>query len=74
MARPRPCWESSKLASGAMENPAPQRSTTRASETASAPATGEGARVALAHDYLLVMRGAERTFAAMCDTTPTRRS
>ncbi len=26
-----------------------------------------GARVALAHDYLLVMRGAERTFAAMAD-------
>lgn len=27
-------------------------------------------RVALAHDYLLVMRGAERTFAAMCDMWP----
>jgi glycosyltransferase involved in cell wall biosynthesis len=26
-----------------------------------------GARVALAHDYLLVMRGAERTFAAIAD-------
>lgn len=26
-----------------------------------------GARVSLAHDYLLVMRGAERTFAAMAD-------
>jgi glycosyltransferase involved in cell wall biosynthesis len=28
---------------------------------------GQPARVALAHDYLLVMRGAERTFAAMSD-------
>jgi glycosyltransferase involved in cell wall biosynthesis len=27
-------------------------------------------RVALAHDYLLVMRGAERTFAAMADVWP----
>ena len=27
-------------------------------------------RVALAHDYLLVMRGAERTFAAMADLDP----
>jgi len=27
-------------------------------------------RVALAHDYLLVMRGAERTFAAICDMFP----
>jgi glycosyltransferase involved in cell wall biosynthesis len=28
-------------------------------------------RVALAHDYLLVMRGAERTFAAIADLYPT---
>lgn len=28
------------------------------------------AQVVLAHDYLLVMRGAERTFAAMCDAYP----
>ncbi len=28
------------------------------------------ASVALAHDYLLVMRGAERTFAAICDLYP----
>src|SRR4029077_16671550 len=28
------------------------------------------ARVTLAHDYLLVLRGAERTFAAMADLYP----
>ena len=31
---------------------------------------GQPARVALAHDYLLVMRGAERTFAAIADLYP----
>src|SRR5262252_5974649 len=30
-------------------------------------AAGAGARVAVAHDYLLVMRGAERTFAAIAE-------
>jgi lipopolysaccharide/colanic/teichoic acid biosynthesis glycosyltransferase/glycosyltransferase involved in cell wall biosynthesis len=30
----------------------------------------DGASVALVHDYLLVMRGAERTFAAMADCFP----
>ena len=29
--------------------------------------------LALIHDYLLVLRGAERTFAAMADIWPTRR-
>lgn len=33
-------------------------------------ATRENARVALAHDYLLVMRGAERTFAAIAELYP----
>ena len=28
------------------------------------------ARLALVHDYLLVLRGAERTFAAMADVWP----
>lgn len=32
--------------------------------------TAESRRAVLAHDYLLVMRGAERTFAAMCDLWP----
>ncbi|HEX7247669.1 MAG TPA: glycosyltransferase, partial [Actinomycetota bacterium] len=32
--------------------------------------TSAGAPVALAHDYLLVMRGAERTFHAMADVWP----
>lgn len=32
---------------------------------------GRAARVTLAHDYLLVMRGAERTFAVMADLYPT---
>ena len=32
-----------------------------------APQTGSRERVTLVHDYLLVMRGAERTFAAMAD-------
>jgi len=35
--------------------------------SASQPASAPGPRVALAHDYLLVMRGAERTFAAMAE-------
>lgn len=34
------------------------------------PAYDEPGRVALAHDYLLVMRGAERTFAAMAEVWP----
>src|SRR5689334_18111399 len=36
------------------------------------PRAGEaaGARTALVHDYLLVMRGAERTFAAMAEAWP----
>ena len=34
-------------------------------------ATPSDARVVLAHDYLLVMRGAERTFAAMADLYET---
>jgi len=29
-----------------------------------------GARVALVHDFLLDLRGAERVFAAICDTWP----
>lgn len=33
-------------------------------------AAGAAARVTLAHDYLLVMRGAERTFAAMAEMYP----
>ncbi|MBA3809950.1 MAG: glycosyltransferase [Solirubrobacterales bacterium] len=33
-------------------------------------ATGAAARVTLAHDYLLVMRGAERTFAAIAEMYP----
>jgi glycosyltransferase involved in cell wall biosynthesis len=39
---------------------------------ASSPATLDAidVRVALAHDYLLVMRGAERTFAAMAELYP----
>ncbi len=37
-------------------------------QTATAPAAAT--RVTLAHDYLLVMRGAERTFAAMGDMYP----
>jgi glycosyltransferase involved in cell wall biosynthesis len=32
--------------------------------------TDDGLRVTLAHDYLLVLRGAERTFAAMADAYP----
>lgn len=36
--------------------------------TASPPA--EAPRVVLVHDYLLVMRGAERSFAAICDLWP----
>jgi len=38
----------------------------------SSPATFQGPepRLTLAHDYLLVMRGAERTFAAMADLYP----
>jgi glycosyltransferase involved in cell wall biosynthesis len=34
------------------------------------PSSGNGLSVALAHDYLLVMRGAERTFAAIADLYP----
>ncbi len=34
------------------------------------PATAPGPSVALAHDYLLVMRGAERTFAAIAELYP----
>src|SRR4029077_3389261 len=34
---------------------------------AHAPQPGSGERVTLVHDYLLVMRGAERTFAAIAD-------
>lgn len=34
------------------------------------PGASAGARIVLAHDYLLVMRGAERTFAAMADLYP----
>jgi glycosyltransferase involved in cell wall biosynthesis len=34
---------------------------------ASQPPSAPGRRVALAHDYLLVMRGAERTFAAIAE-------
>jgi glycosyltransferase involved in cell wall biosynthesis len=34
------------------------------------PQARAGERVALVHDYLLVMRGAERTFAAMADLYP----
>jgi glycosyltransferase involved in cell wall biosynthesis len=35
-----------------------------------ASAAAPGTRLTLAHDYLLVMRGAERTFAAMADLYP----
>ena len=35
-----------------------------------ASSPGDGAPVALVHDYLLVMRGAERTFAAIADRWP----
>ncbi len=35
-----------------------------------ADSQAQGANVALVHDYLLVMRGAERTFAAMADCWP----
>ena len=35
--------------------------------SASQPPSAPGPRVALAHDYLLVMRGAERTFAAIAE-------
>jgi glycosyltransferase involved in cell wall biosynthesis len=38
--------------------------------SAAGQAAGPSPRVALAHDYLLVMRGAERTFAAMADHYP----
>lgn len=38
--------------------------------SASAPGSPDDPRVILVHDYLLVMRGAERTFAAMCDLFP----
>jgi glycosyltransferase involved in cell wall biosynthesis len=38
-----------------------------ASEPDAGPAPSLDARVALAHDYLLVMRGAERTFAAIAE-------
>lgn len=34
------------------------------------PAAYQGSPLSLAHDYLLVMRGAERTFAAMADLYP----
>ncbi|MHB8233138.1 MAG: glycosyltransferase [Solirubrobacteraceae bacterium] len=37
---------------------------------AESPQGGTGERVALVHDYLLVMRGAERTFSAMADLYP----
>lgn len=36
-----------------------------------APQPSGSGQVALAHDYLLVLRGAERTFAAMCDMWPS---
>ena len=36
----------------------------------STPAAPDSQRVAVAHDYLLVMRGAERTFAAIADLYP----
>jgi glycosyltransferase involved in cell wall biosynthesis len=39
----------------------------RADHTSSAPVTPGGEQVTIAHDYLLVMRGAERTFAAIAD-------
>ncbi len=38
--------------------------------SASAPLSGAPPRIAIAHDYLLVMRGAERTFAAVADLYP----
>src|SRR5664280_268992 len=40
---------------------------TRPEVSRAPPPHFSGERVALAHDYLLVMRGAERTFAAMAD-------
>ena len=46
-----------------------QRNTEQASGNTEQPSghAGAHARIALAHDYLLVMRGAERTFAAIAD-------
>jgi glycosyltransferase involved in cell wall biosynthesis len=41
-----------------------------AADTATDPHSTAAARVALAHDYLLVMRGAERTFAAIAELYP----
>lgn len=38
--------------------------------SSSIPQAGARKRISLAHDYLLVMRGAERTFAAMADLYP----
>jgi glycosyltransferase involved in cell wall biosynthesis len=42
----------------------------RAWDTESAPGATDRAPVGLVHDYLLVMRGAERTFAAMASCWP----
>jgi glycosyltransferase involved in cell wall biosynthesis len=39
-------------------------------EPPKAPASASAERIALVHDYLLVMRGAERTFAAIADLYP----
>ena len=41
------------------------------SSRVSALASEIGIEVSLSHDYLLVMRGAERTFAAIADLYPT---
>ena len=38
--------------------------------SAAGPGSNSAAKVVLAHDYLLVMRGAERTFAAIADRYP----
>ncbi len=38
--------------------------------TSEAPGASAAERITLAHDYLLVMRGAERTFAAMTEVFP----
>lgn len=45
-------------------------SATDTSQTDEAAAAPGGSRVTLAHDYLLVMRGAERTFAAIAELYP----
>ncbi len=64
---PRPAGPTS---TGLVRNPAPTYAPpghARAAYSPPPPASPLAGRVSLAHDYLLVMRGAERTFAAIAE-------